>query len=284
MSLTLHYHPLASFCWKVLIALYENDTPFDAGDRRSRRRTSRAAFLKLWPIGQVPGARTGARPAGPGIDDHHRLSGAAPSRPRRGSCPTTRPGPCRPVSSTSSTTITSTSRCRRSSPTRIRPEGRHDPFGVEQARALCDRLRHGRARTWRQDAGRWAKPSRIADCAASPALFYANKVAPFTEHAPEPRRAISKRLSAAALGRARARGSAALHADASRTTSRRRRDAMLHDPAQLDLMFQALADPAAAGWSSACRAGRPPSASWPSRSTCRCRQSCSICICWRRAG
>ena len=28
MSLVLYYHPLASFCHKVLIALYENETPF----------------------------------------------------------------------------------------------------------------------------------------------------------------------------------------------------------------------------------------------------------------
>lgn len=28
MSLTLHYLPLASFCHKVLIALYEAQTPF----------------------------------------------------------------------------------------------------------------------------------------------------------------------------------------------------------------------------------------------------------------
>jgi len=28
MSLTLHFHPLASFCHKALIALYENATPF----------------------------------------------------------------------------------------------------------------------------------------------------------------------------------------------------------------------------------------------------------------
>jgi glutathione S-transferase len=28
MSLTLHFHPLASYCHKVLIALYENETPF----------------------------------------------------------------------------------------------------------------------------------------------------------------------------------------------------------------------------------------------------------------
>lgn len=30
MSLTLHYHPLSSFCWKALIALYENDIPVQA--------------------------------------------------------------------------------------------------------------------------------------------------------------------------------------------------------------------------------------------------------------
>src|SRR3546814_4484621 len=29
MTLTLHYHPLSSFCQKVLTALYENDTPFE---------------------------------------------------------------------------------------------------------------------------------------------------------------------------------------------------------------------------------------------------------------
>jgi len=29
MSLTLHYHPLASFCWKALIGLYELEIPFE---------------------------------------------------------------------------------------------------------------------------------------------------------------------------------------------------------------------------------------------------------------
>src|SRR5258708_3475732 len=29
MSLKLYYHPLSSFCQKVLIALYENDVPFE---------------------------------------------------------------------------------------------------------------------------------------------------------------------------------------------------------------------------------------------------------------
>ena len=38
MSLTLHYHPLSSFCWKALIALYENDTAVHAEHGRSRQR------------------------------------------------------------------------------------------------------------------------------------------------------------------------------------------------------------------------------------------------------
>ncbi|MEK7688160.1 MAG: glutathione S-transferase N-terminal domain-containing protein, partial [Pseudomonadota bacterium] len=28
MALVLHAHPFSSYCQKVLIALYENDTPF----------------------------------------------------------------------------------------------------------------------------------------------------------------------------------------------------------------------------------------------------------------
>lgn len=54
MSLTFYYHPLASFCWKALIALYENDTPFkphlvDLGNEQSR-----AEFKALWPIAKMP--------------------------------------------------------------------------------------------------------------------------------------------------------------------------------------------------------------------------------------
>jgi glutathione S-transferase len=54
MSLKLYFHPLTSFCWKVLIALYENDTPFephivDLGDERSSTE-----FKRIWPIGKFP--------------------------------------------------------------------------------------------------------------------------------------------------------------------------------------------------------------------------------------
>jgi glutathione S-transferase len=48
MSLTLHYHPLASYRSKVLIALYENDTPFTPNLVNRSNAAERVALLKLW--------------------------------------------------------------------------------------------------------------------------------------------------------------------------------------------------------------------------------------------
>jgi len=52
MSLTVYLHPLASYCQKVLIALYENDTPFtphivDLGDETFRLKKSFEAADKM---------------------------------------------------------------------------------------------------------------------------------------------------------------------------------------------------------------------------------------------
>ena len=47
MSLTLYYHPLSSFCWKALIALYENDTPFTPLIVNLGEEASSAAFKKI---------------------------------------------------------------------------------------------------------------------------------------------------------------------------------------------------------------------------------------------
>src|SRR3569623_1625966 len=61
MSLTLYYHPLSSFCWKVLIPLYENGTPFAQRLIDLSNEASRAELLKLWPIGKFPVLRDEAR-------------------------------------------------------------------------------------------------------------------------------------------------------------------------------------------------------------------------------
>lgn len=54
MALTLHHHPLSSYCWKVLIALYENGSPFDARMVNLGDPADRAAYAALWPTAKIP--------------------------------------------------------------------------------------------------------------------------------------------------------------------------------------------------------------------------------------
>lgn len=61
MPLLLHQHPLASFCHKVLIALYESGTPFERVLVNLGDETSRSAFLALSPLGKMPALRDDER-------------------------------------------------------------------------------------------------------------------------------------------------------------------------------------------------------------------------------
>jgi glutathione S-transferase len=61
MTLILHQHPLASFCHKVLIALYESGTPFEAALVDLGDEASRKAFLEISPLGKMPALRDEAR-------------------------------------------------------------------------------------------------------------------------------------------------------------------------------------------------------------------------------
>ncbi len=179
MSLTLHHHPLASFCWKALIALYENDIPFtpnivDLGDAAER-----AALLKLWPIGKFPVLRDDARdqiiPETSIIieylDRHY-------------------PGQTRFIPSSDELALQTRLRDRffdlyvhlpmqKIMEDRLRPQGSKDPHGVESARAQL-RTSYGMIET-QMVAGPWAMGDQftIADCAALPALFYGSMVEPF---------------------------------------------------------------------------------------------------------
>jgi glutathione S-transferase len=64
----------------------------------------------------------------------------------------------------------------------FRPDGGHDPVGVEQARAQIARS-YGVLEDRLSETG-WAAGAgfSLADCAAAPALFYANVVVPFGGH------------------------------------------------------------------------------------------------------
>src|ERR1700741_1670722 len=61
MSLTLYFHPLASFCHKVLIALYENDTRFTGQLVDLMDQEASARFFAIWPVGKMPVLRDDSR-------------------------------------------------------------------------------------------------------------------------------------------------------------------------------------------------------------------------------
>jgi len=61
MSLTLYYHPLASFCHKVLIALYENGTDFEKRIINLGEEADRAELEAIWPLCKFPVLRDNAQ-------------------------------------------------------------------------------------------------------------------------------------------------------------------------------------------------------------------------------
>lgn len=183
MSLTLHFHPLSSFCWKVLIALYENDIPFKPNQVDLSNPTERAAFVKLWPIGKFPVLQDAARgevvPESSIIieylDRHY-------------------PGPTRFIPEDPGRALQTRLKDRvfdlyihlpmqEIVGDRLRPQDKKDPFGVEAARA---RIRTAYAIIEQQMVGgpfAMGEAFTLADCAALPALFYGNRVEPFgAEH------------------------------------------------------------------------------------------------------
>jgi glutathione S-transferase len=179
MSLTLYYHPLASFCWKALIALYENETPFEPHFVDLADELQRTQFLSLAPFGKFPLLRDAARdktiPESSIIIEY--LS-------------THYPGKVALVPSDPELALEVRLSDRfydfyvhqpmqRVVLDRLRPEGMKDPHGVERAKAELQEAYDFIEREMTER--RWAAGDAfsMADCAAAPALYYANRVSPF---------------------------------------------------------------------------------------------------------
>ena len=54
MTLTLYAHPFSSYCWKVLIALYADGTPFDYRNVDPAEPGNMDELRSLWPFGKFP--------------------------------------------------------------------------------------------------------------------------------------------------------------------------------------------------------------------------------------
>jgi glutathione S-transferase len=190
--LHLYFHPLSSFCHKVLIAFYENDTPFVPHIVDLSDADSTAAFKKIWPIGRFPVVRDEAKdrtiPESTIIIEYLAQH---------------YPGPTKLVPAEPDLARLTRMRDRfydlnvnvpmqKIVTDRIRPAGKNDPFGVEQARAqLANALDmvdlEMATKTWAM-----GDDFTMADCAAAPALFYANEVIPFASSHPNAARYLDR--------------------------------------------------------------------------------------------
>ena len=177
MTLTLFSHPLASFCHKVLIALYENGTPF-AAETTDFADPGATALLAKWPIAKIPvlhdSATNRTLPETSIIieylGEHH-------------------PGPVRllPADPEELLDVRLWDRfydlyvsqpMQKIVTDRLRPTGANDPHGVAEARATLDTA-YGMIAP-RMATRQWATGDTftMADCAALPGLFFATIVHP----------------------------------------------------------------------------------------------------------
>jgi glutathione S-transferase len=182
MTLTLHAHPLSSYCWKALIALYETGAEFeltlvDFGDPENA-----AAFRALWPLAKMPVL----------VDREHILMEsstiiehlAVHHRGHAHLIPDDRDTAIRVRMLDRIFDNYVMTPMQKIVGDRLRPADARDPHGVAEARRLLD-TSYG----WLEHelAGRaWAagEAFSLADCAAAPSLHYADKVHPFRDRFP----------------------------------------------------------------------------------------------------
>ena len=179
MTLKLYFHPLSSFCQKALTALYENGTPFEPIIVDLFDEASAAAFKKIWPIGKFPVLRDEARertvPESSIIIEY--LAQHYPGKT-----------PLVPADAELARQMRLRDRffdlymnvpMQKVVTDRLRPAGKNDPYGVEEAKTLLQTAlgmldQDMKAKTWVM-----GDAFTMADCAAAPPLFYANMLMPF---------------------------------------------------------------------------------------------------------
>ena len=172
MLIQLYAHPFSSYCQKVLIALYENDTPFEYRSLADASGKTVGELTSLWPFKLFPVLVDDDRTVVESsiIIEHLQIH---------------HPGPQRLIPDDAAAALDVRFMDRffdqyvmtpqgRPVFDRIRSEGERDPRGVADARKTLDTAYRWLDATM---AGReWAAGDgfSLADCAAAPSLFYAD--------------------------------------------------------------------------------------------------------------
>ena len=144
MKPVLYAHPFASYCWKVLVALYENHTAFTYRSLGAEEAEAAANELQaLWPLKKFPVLVDAGRTLIESsiIIEHLGLH---------------YPGPVRlvPTEPEAALAVRFLDRffdnyimtpMSRIVANQLRPEDRRDPYGVDEARTALDTTKHSRA-------------------------------------------------------------------------------------------------------------------------------------------
>ncbi len=180
--LTLYGHPISSFTWKVLIALHENGTPFDYV---TVDQNTYADFIAKWPMGKFPI-----------LLDSDRKTMTTETSVIIEYLDTYYPGRTRFIPKDIDTALevrrwdrvfdhlnTTMSKIVTD---KIRPDGRADPFGVEDAKRIINGIYTVVEAQLRDDESDFIVGDgfTLADCAGAPALWYAIRNVPLGDAFP----------------------------------------------------------------------------------------------------
>lgn len=182
-GLTLYGHPLASYCWKVLIALYETETPF-RNELIEGLPKAHPTLAALWPIAKMPVLHDTANdrivPETTIIIEYLQ---------------TAHPGTIALIPQQSAAALEARlwdrffdlyvqTPMQKLVSDHMKDTDQRDPAGVAEAKAQFDTayaMLEGRLARQTWAAG---ETFTLADCAAMPALFYAAAVYPFRDSHP----------------------------------------------------------------------------------------------------
>jgi glutathione S-transferase len=173
MPVELFYHPLASFCWKALLALYERDIPFTATVVDFSDAAQRASYLAMCPLGHFPALRDDGRVIVESSIIIEHLGGLIPAA--------------------NALEVRARDRffdleihmqMQKVVGDELRAATDKDLFGVAEARTKI-RTAYAYLDGWIGDAWACGETFTLADCAAAPALWYANKIAPMRGQFPK---------------------------------------------------------------------------------------------------
>ena len=179
MVIQLFGHPFSSYTWKALIALYENDTPFDFRILDPEHPENGAELSRRWPLAKFPLLIDGERIVfeATAVIEHLAAFHSGPTR-------------FIPADAGAAVVVRQFDRIFDNYVMNVmqvivsdalRPEADRDPYGVDRARADLDRIY-----AWLDTelaAREWATGGdfTLADCAAAPSLFYADWAHPIAD-------------------------------------------------------------------------------------------------------